>query len=346
MNGEDIFRELGYIDPQLIISAQPKEFSITSDKAPCEPSDGRKEKTKKSFARFERWASIAACFCIVAVITIMFKSGVFFGYKASVENDAEYDKSNTQTPDIVYGAYFNNLFYQPFSQLSSDAKAIWIEKLPELSDWEDGTLSDGIARKTVGEYIGVFPAIEDLELSKGKAYRHAAYPDSEAIIIVERRSEYFLYFTDGNTLYALADNSSDTVIERLDLFDSIVSFEISGTEIKSDNELAFNLCEILAGKQAVSANEVDDEIRNAYLAENDDGSVWLDDGKLCFEDNEARSRYAEYYSRSLYSVIISTAQGLSPILRFDTEFDYIQLCGIYYRISEAESERLAELFGV
>ena len=119
-----------------------------------------------------------------------------------------------------------------------------------------------ISQKDIGEFMGVVEFCGDESLLGCKVYHFAAYPDYDAICIVEKDGAYAFYTADGIRTDDTYGQNSDIVLETYSLPESAQAIEILSADETylfsiEDDKARDSLFSLLAGKgnSGLQANE-------------------------------------------------------------------------------------------
>ena len=290
------------------------------------------EKPHRSKNAWMKWASLAACFCLIISL------GIYFALKNPF---AEPSDKDAQNPDIVYAQYINGYLYEQIFNPEPH-----YQKYPELKNVAESITTGykfNLSEKDLGEYIGIAPALDKANLPEGKAYHWLAYPNLDSIIIVERKGKYSLYFFSGE-VYLEDTQSSSSVFGKYNLPEKVVSMEnLNSEEIITDKAQIAEICEILSNKQHDSEFVYRDRIWEAWLSEKGEVGVSYDGTYFSYSNPEIHEEFAAYFGENIKTIIINTTNGFEITLRVDLRFSYFILNNKTFNLSQDEVERLGGL---
>ncbi len=288
----------------------------------------KKQKAKKR--NIIKFGSIAACFVLVICIGILLPI-----------IKKEIDESGN---DVGYAVWFGDFLYGPIS-VGDDAH------YPEIRKLSYGATSEllyDIRDEHLGEYLGEIPAMKSLGLSPGKAYRFSAYPDSDAVMIVERDGKYTFYISSGNAVNQGKPTDSSSLFDIHGLPESAVSFsDREFNVIFTDNESLCELFSILSGKLPLDINDMEEIIWRDWCDSHGEGSVTFENGELYYKNAEVREEYVGFVNRNLHSFWVKTSKGFDELLlSIDFSYNNFSFCGNYYMLTDEEISRLLEILNI
>ena len=290
------------------------------------------EKPHRSKNAWMKWASLAACFCLIISL------GIYFALKNPF---AEPGDNDAQNPDIVYAQYINGYLYEQIFNPEPH-----YQKYPELKNVAESITTGykfNLSEKDLGEYIGIAPALDKAHLPEGKAYHWLAYPNFDSIIIVEREGKYSLYLFSGEICLEDAQSSS-SILEKYNLPENAVSMDnLNSEEIITDKSRISEICEILSNKQHDSEFAYRDRIWEAWQSEKGDVGVSYDGTDFSYSNAEIREEFAAYFGENIKTIIINTTNGFEITLRIDLRFSYFIINNKTFNLSQAETEQLENL---
>ena len=313
MMNTNLLQAMGRIDPKLIADAAPDV-----------------EQKKSTNKRWIKWASLAACLCIMITTVV-----VAIPY---ISRDGNRD--DVQNPAKSYLQLINGFWYEPLSN-----PEFLFEQYPELEQITNGGIYL-ITEDDLGEYIGVVPAYELENLSEGKAYHWIKYPELDSIIIVERNGKYNVYIANTNVPFDDYKNSS-AILNKFNLPALAVSMEVLNTNTFIGDGLKIEeFCSIIANKECDLEYTYQDLIWQAWLSEKGEVGVNYDGNEFSYDNAEIRDEFADYYGANIVTIVLNTKNGFEITMYFDTEFNYINICGRVYNLTDEETGRICTLLDI
>lgn len=286
--------------------------------------------TKKGDKRMKKILTFAASICLI-VLAVVF---AFSHNGTQLGNDG-----GDQSADRSYAVIFNGYIYEPIG--SPD-----LIRFPALSEISETTVVGhkyNISEEHLGEYIGVFPAVEDLGWEEGKAYHYSEYPEYDSIIIVDRKGEYSFYVAlSGNISPKMANISTNVLYYygnpekiRLDVFDN---------ERSIDGEDMTLFLATLEGKGRVSYNDIEAVVVDAWRKEKGDEGVDIVDGKVTYDSAEIRQMFVEFMTGDGVShIYMDTDKGFEIYIYYNPTFRYFAVDHYYYFLMEDEVRIINEI---
>lgn len=330
MNAMDLIRAIGEIDYDMVIDSE-KEFkkpALSQKKAYVWSifdhllMKGRQNMKKILVCTL----CVALCAGLVAVISQLDRS-----------NTLPDDQGGDQSPDRSYVTIFNGYNYEPIG--TPDFKRF--PALEELSEKTVTGYSFNIEPRHLGEYIGVFPAIDEPGFGEGVAYHFAPYPSYDSIIIVDRNGEYSLYVAHSGALPY--DATSTTV---LNYYGEPVEIRVAYSEnerVIVGDEL-YTLLRALEGKDRVMYDEIDRASFDYWYAERGDAGVRLVDGKILFDGEEIRQTYIDFTTQNTSHLWLKTDRGFDDIyVYYNPTVKYFAVDHYYYFLTDDEVEIINQL---
>ncbi len=289
-----------------------------------------KLRTKAYTPRFLKWTALAACLCIVLTL------GAIFLPKLIFPNDGIEDGE-----DSSYALWVGNFLYHPIA-VGDD---VFYPEIQKLAAEPGEHTRHNILPEHLGEFIADVEGSDKLGIPDGKAYRFAAYPDYDAVIILEQEGRYTFFIAEANTINPELPTDSDTVFSVLGLPDGCASIRIEYSSVFTDKELSEKLFNCLDGKEAMSLEAIRELHYAAWCAEyGSDSGVLYGGSEFTYESTEAHLRYAEFINSTIDSLWISTEKGFNDILlSIDTTLKYFQISRNYYSLTDDEAAMISEL---
>lgn len=333
MNREKIVYAIGEIDFDMVLDSDEHFKGAKQSEKVARVSSFLATKSIKRGNNMKKILTFAACFCL-------FIAAVFFIYPKDGNNGGGTDN---QTPDQLYAAWFNGYLYEPISQLEH-------EIFPALSGIYEKTVTGyryNINEEHIGEYIGIFPAIEHLDLSEGRAYHYSAYPDYDSIIIVERGSEYSFYIAHAGILPEGASCDSTTMLYYYGNPSEIRLYNTDESVISITGEELELVLSMLDGKELSSYNTTEKVVFDAWYRENGDVGVSFENGKVSYDNPEIREMYTEFETQGTKDLWMNTEKGFSDIyIYYNPRFKYFAINHYYYYfLTDAEVEVISSVIG-
>ena len=290
------------------------------------------EKPHRSKTPWVKWASLAACFCLIISL------GIYFALKNPF---AELGDNDAQNPDIVYAQYINGYLYEQIFNPEPH-----YQKYPELKNVAESITTGykfNLSEKDLGEYIGIAPALDKAHLPEGKAYHWLAYPNFDSIIIVEREGKYSLYLFSGEICLEDAQSSS-SILAKYNLPENAVSMDVLNSEVViMDKVKIAEICSIMANKQHDPEFAYRDRIWEAWQSEKGDVGVSFDGTDFTYSNPQIHEEFAHYFGENIKTIIINTTNGFEITLRVDLRFNYFTINNKTFNLSQAETEQLENL---
>ena len=329
MNNHKIIHTVGEIDFDMVEDSE-KDFR----------SDGFTEKVpyvraflntkiKKGENNMKKILTFAASICLIVLVAVF----VF------PRDNNELDDNNDQSADRSYAVIFNGYTYEPIR--SPD-----LTRFPALSEISETTVVGhkyNILEEHIGEYIGVFPAVEDLGLEEGKAYHYSEYPEYDTIIIVERNGEYSFYIAYYGDISPEAANISTDVLYHYGNPEKIRLDVFSEERIIDGEDMALLLA-TLEGKSRVSYNEIEAVVVDAWRKEKGDEGVDIVDGEVTYDSAHIRQMFVEFMTgdgvRDMY---MDTDRGFEIYIYYNPTFNYFAVDHYYYFLTEDDIPVINEI---
>lgn len=301
-----------------------------------EDAYGDAEQKPKRIPRFVKWGSIAACICLAAILA------VHLILPGAIPNE----DGNVNSADIMCAVWFNGFLYEECTETTHTD----IPELEALTVNEGNRHSCTVTEDDLGDYIGVFPAIEPFELPEGQAYRWKAHPEFESVIIVKYEDGCRLFVTYGNAVAEEYRTNSDTLFEKLGFPESVSSISVEaggekiGDDIENDAVIA-SIFELLGGKTPVSRSEINSQVWDAWCEERGASGITYDgEVDFTYPSAEIREQFVNFRNGDLHSLWITTDTGFRYILlTYNEKFNEFHLCGSYFRLTDAEMSELKAL---
>ncbi len=315
MTSKNVFQAMNNLDSTLIMAAAP---AFDHAKQP---------KIKRPW---RKWASIAACLALVIGLgTIMLPL---------LSNLEE----NGNQEDVAYAVWIGDFLYDPIS-VGDD---ICFPEVRALAVGDTSELKYDIREEHLGAYIDSFSGSEKYHIPAGKAYHFAAYPDYDAVIIVEQNGKYHFFISHGGpTREEMMDSSA--VMELYHLPESCTSLLIEYETKVTDRAVIERLFSIIADKKAVSPDTINRIQWEGWCEENGTDSVFFDGKDLSFRDSTVHQLYNDYLSINYHIVWYDTDRGFhEQLLHIDTRHQYVTLCTNHYLLSDAETAELISLLNL
>ncbi len=326
MNNHKIIRTVGEIDFDMVEDSE-KDFKSDdfTEKVPYVRTF-LNSKIKKGENNMKKILAFAASICLIVLVAVF----VF------PRDNNELDDNNDQSADRRYTVIFNGYTYEPIG--SPD-----LTRFPALSEISEPTVVGhkyNISEEHLGEYIGVFPAVEDLGWEEGKAYHFSEYPEYDSIIIVERKGEYSFYVAYSGDISPEAANISTDVLYhygnpekiRLDVFDE---------ERIVDGEKMELLLAALEGKSRVRYNEIEEVVVDAWRKEKGDAGVDIADGEVTYDSAHIRQMFVEFMTADGVNMYMDTDRGFEIYIYYSPTFNYFVVDNRYYYFLTEDDVRLS-----
>ncbi len=329
MNNQKIIHTVGEIDFDMVEDSE-KDFNsnaLTEKVLYFRPF--LNTKIKKGENNMKKILAFAASICLIVLVAVF----VF------PRDNNELDDNNDQSADRSYAVIFNGYTYEPIG--SPD-----LTRFPALSEVSEPTVVGykyNISKEHLGEYIGVFPAIEDLGWEEGKAYHYSEYPEYDSIIIVERKGEYSFYVAYSGNISPEAANISTDVLYHYGTLEKI-RIDVFGEERIIDGEDMALLLATFEGKTRVSYNEIERVVVEAWRKEKGDDGVDFVDGEVTYDSAHIRQMFVEFMTGDGVShMYIDTDNGFEIYIYYNPTFNYFAVDHYYYFLTDDDISVINEI---
>ncbi len=323
MKKELVFEAVAMLDSDLIDDCISTSDELTSQKKP-------------SRRTIKRAVAVAACLLLIiglgtAMIPLL----------NSHNGPGDYADSG----DFIYAVEFGDFLYEPIS-------ANFFAELPEIKAlYKPEYFGDvdpyEITEEHLGEYLGVFPPMPAFGVHvEGKAYRFAAYPEYDSIIIVEQAGKYRFFASYGLAFSVVkAETDSTALFGYFGLPETFKGLYLDKfPKETASEEISDELFAVLCGKEEVDPLTVVRTEWEAWCKEHGDTRVTFDENGLSYHDQAAHQEYADFCSENTHSFFVSTNSGFHQLqIIVNTEFNYFSFQHNYYLLTEEESAAIERI---
>lgn len=286
-------------------------------------------KIKKGENNMKKILAFAASICLIVFVAVF----------AFTRDNNELDDNNDQSADRSYAVIFNGYTYEPIG--SPD-----FTRYPAISEISEPTAVGykfNISEEHLGEYIGVFPAVDDFGWEEGKAYHYSAYSEYDSIIIVERNGEYSFYVAYSGSISLEKANNSTDVLYHYGTLEKI-RIDVFGDERIIDGEDMALLLATFEGKTRVSYNEIERVVVEAWRKEKGDDGVDFVDGEVTYDSAHIRQMFVEFMTGDGVShMYIDTDNGFEIYIYYNPTFNYFAVDHYYYFLTDDDISVINEI---
>ena len=286
------------------------------------------ERRKRKMKSLLKYVTAAACLAIVVCV-----GAIAFPMLDNKDDGGDLD-------DVYYAMYFGGFLYEPIAVGDHSS-------YPAVKELMVGATSENrydIREEHLGEYMGVFPGVESLGIPEGKAYHFAAYPDYDAVIIVERGGKYGFYISEGNAFDESVKGDSDSVFAHHGLPESVTELYTGHFEVRLNSETADEIFACLDGKESADKSSIERSKYDAWCSLYGEAGVHFDGKGFSYDNEEKYWEFTNFVNSDLHSLWIKTDKGFQNLLiLIDLKFNYYTFCGNSYLLTEEECETLSQL---
>lgn len=330
MNNQKIIHTVGEIDFDMVEDSE-KDFNSNAltEKVPFAITF-LNTKMRKGENNMKKTLTLAASICLIVLVAV---------FAFTRDNNELGEDNNDQSPDRSYAVIFNGYNYEPIG--SPD-----FTRYPAISEISEPTAVGykfNISEEHLGEYIGVFPAVDDLGWEEGKAYHYSAYPEYDSIIIVERNGEYSFYVAYSGSISPEKANNSTDVLYHYGTLEKI-RIDVFGEERIIDGEDMALLLATFEGKTRVSYNEIERVVVEAWRREKGDDGVDFVDGEVTYDSAHIRQMFVEFMTGDGVShMYIDTDNGFEIYIYYNPTFSYFAVDHYYYFLTDDDISVINEI---
>ncbi len=207
-----------------------------------------------------------------------------------------------------------------------------------------------ITEEDLGEVMGSVQESADAGLIGCTVYHFAAFPDLDAICILEREGSYSFYTADGIWLPEEPGQSFERVITAYGMPESVVKLEVEDLEGNplftiTDQADVTALCTMLSGKTDIGMQANNERYARLWKDTYGNEEVSYDGESFFYSDQVDYDAVHAFWHAKQRVIWVTTERGFRFLMQYNPAVRTMECYG-YYDLTEEEVAELNVIFGV